>query len=41
MTIVRINAVSGARGNKMYDQFWYDEKNVEKVMIEWVKSKGF
>ena len=25
----------------MYDKFWYDEKNVEKVMIEWVESKGF
>lgn len=27
--------------NKMYDKYWYDEKNVEKVMINWVKSKNF
>ena len=25
----------------MYDKYWYDEKNVESVMINWVKSKGF
>ena len=25
----------------MYDKYWYDEKNVEKVMMEWIVSKGF
>ena len=25
----------------MYDKYWYDEKNVEKVMMDWVVSKGF
>ena len=25
----------------MYDKYWYDEKNVEKIMIKWVQSKNF
>lgn len=33
--------MGGVRDDKMYEDFWYDEKNVEKAMIEWVKSKEF
>jgi hypothetical protein len=25
----------------MYNKYWYDEKNVDKVMRAWVQSKGF
>lgn len=25
----------------MFEKYWYDEKNVEKVILKWVKSKGF